>query len=374
MYYILSFVALIIVEWGLCAYCADSHIARSVVRDSNSRELIKKGWEKKFCVVVCAEMILFAGFRALTIGADTSTYLNALTYYKSLPQGEILSAKLVYPFDFEIGYFFLTKLCAYLNFSSTMFLLLIATMTYVPLITFVYKYSKNPLISVLVYFAFGLFAYSVGLFRQMIALSICLCAVPYIRKRKLIQYLLLCAFASLFHLSALIMIPFYFLNYLDLRKNKTKFYILVIVLEILCFIFARSIIIEILKNFKLYAGYEGGKYDVQGGSYFNLIFLNILLFLGMFVVVPRVDKFDTICVKGIAVACIIQSCSYAMGIMGRLVCYYSIYEMILIPLVAENLVKEKSIVKITTVILLFGLIFISLKNNILMQNYHFIWG
>lgn len=374
MHYILSFVVLIIIEWMLCMCCADAHIAKSIVRDVNSRELIKKKWEKYFCVIVCIEMVLFAGFRSLDIGTDTGTYLKALNYYKNFSRDKILSAKLVYPFNFEIGYFFLTKLCAYLNFSSTMFLLLIATVTYIPLFTFVYKFSKNPLISVLSYFAFGLFSYSVGLFRQMIALSICLCAVPCIKEKKLILYLLLCVFASLFHLSALIMIPFYFLGYLDLKKHKIRRYIFIIIIEAFCFIFARKIVLNILDFIPHYVGYIGGKYDIQGGTYLNLIFLNVMLFLGVFAVVPRVDKDDTIFVKGMIVACIIQSCSYALGIMGRLVCYYSIYEMFLIPLVAENIVKEKSIVKITAAIMLLVLIIINLKNDMFMQNYHFIWS
>lgn len=374
MHYILSFVVLIIIEWMLCMCCADAHIAKSIVRDVNSRELIKKKWEKYFCVIVCIEMVLFAGFRSLDIGADTGSYLKALNYYKNFSRDKILSAKLVYPFNFEIGYFFLTKLCAYLNFSSTMFLLLIATVTYIPLFIFIYRYSKNPLISVLTYFSFGLFAYSVGLFRQMIALSICLCAVPCIKKKKLLLYLLLCAFASLFHLSALIMIPLYFFEYLDLRKYRIGFYVLIIAIEVVCFVFARKIILKILEFIPHYVGYIGGKYDVQGGSYFNLIFLNILLVLGMFIVVPRVDKGDTLCVKGIAVACIIQSCSYAMGIMGRLVCYYSIYEMLLIPLVAENIAKEKSIVKIMAVLVLFSLLIWTLSRDNYIQNYTFLWG
>lgn len=374
MYYILSFIALIIIEWALCMYCADARATRLVFKDANNRKVIEKKWEKNFCIVVCIEMILFSGFRALNVGADTVTYLDALAYYKSLPQEKILSAKLVYPFDFEIGYFFLTKLCAYLNFSSTMFLLLIAALIYIPLFIFVYKNSKSSLLSVLIYFAFGLFSYSVGLFRQMIALSICLLAVPYIKKKKLIHYLWLCALASLFHISALIMIPFYFFEYIDIKKHKTGFLILVIAIELFCFIFARKIIIKILEIFTHYAGYENGKYDVQGGSYFHLLYLNLLLFLGMFIVSPRVDKSDTLCVKGIAIACIIQSCAYAMGIMGRLVCYYSIYEILLIPLVAENGVKEKSIMKIMAIIVLFALLIWTLSRDNYIHNYTFLWG
>ena len=393
MYYVLSFVVLIIIQWVLFMYFMNSDIGKSIATSVNTREVAKKIWTRRYCALICAEMILFSGFRAFDVGVDTSVYLNALVYYSNLPHNEILSAKLVYPFDFEIGYFFFTKICAYLNFNRTMFLLVVAALTYIPIFIFIEKYSKIPLISILTYFAFGLFAYSLGIFRQMIALSLCLCAVPYIKKKKLIVYLLICGFAGLFHLTALMMIPFYFLRYVDLNKRRTIYFSSVLAIELFCFIFARDIILVILKFFGNYAGYIGGKYDVQGGTYLNLVYLNVLLFLGMFAVTSHVDKEDTLSVKGIAIACIIQSCSYAMGIMGRLVCYFSVYEMLLIPLIVENLFNEKTVddiallprvkehglrkkamLEIAAVFMLFLLVFWVTHNDAVLQDYRFIWS
>lgn len=51
--------------------------------------------KKIFLVIVCVEMICFVGLRTTNLGADTTTYLNALEYYSSLPHEEILKAKLV---------------------------------------------------------------------------------------------------------------------------------------------------------------------------------------------------------------------------------------------------------------------------------------
>lgn len=373
MYYVLFFVALITIQWVLFVFFMNAGIKRNCGIPCDG-EAVKQIWRKRYCVLICAEMIVFTGIRATDVGADTSAYLTALAYYRNLPRGSIMSAKLVYPFDFEVGYFFLTKLCAYLNFSSTAFLFVISSLIYVPVFVFIYRYSKSCLTGILIYFAFGFFVYSLGIFRQMIAISICLTAIPYIKKKKLIRYLLICIFASLFHFTAVVMIPLYFLGKIDLKKYKIQFYIAVLIIQAFCFVYARDIIIAMLKIFKIYSGYVGGKYDVQGGTYLNLIFLNILLFMGVFFVVPHVDKENFLWVIGIALACIIQSCAYQMGIMGRLVYYYSVFEIALIPLVSENLFIDKKYVNIGVVGALFLLILRSVNRDEVLQGYRFLWN
>ena len=90
MYYILLFITLISMQWILCLYFIDVRIKKMIIKDSQSCESIKSSGKKKYCFLICLEMILFAGFRATYIGADTSVYLDALDYYKSLPWGDIL--------------------------------------------------------------------------------------------------------------------------------------------------------------------------------------------------------------------------------------------------------------------------------------------
>lgn len=372
MYYVLLFVALASIQWLICLYRTGARIDGLIVKDAEVCRSIEMTCRKRYCILICIEMILFAGFRALNVGADTTTYLNALTYYKNLPQGEILKAPLVYPFDFEVGYFLLTKICAFLRMSSTAFLFVVAILVYIPLFAFINKYSENPLISVLSYIAFGFFAYSVGLFRQMIAIAICFCGIPFIKKRKPVKYLLVCVLACLFHFTALIMIPLYWLDRLDLQKRKWLYLILIAMIEMICMLFGRKIIMFILGFIPKYSGYIGSVYDVQGGSYLGLIYLNLLLLCGMLAVVPRAEERDTLCIKAIMVACVLQSCSYAMGVMGRIVCYYSIYSIILLPMIANRMFKEKQAAKLGLYVILLGLIFYVVNNESVLRNYQFL--
>lgn len=72
--------------------------------------LVEYNRRKKFIILVCIEMICFAGIRSFDLGADMGNYWGSLRYYSALPHDQILKAKLVYPFDYEVGYFYLTKL------------------------------------------------------------------------------------------------------------------------------------------------------------------------------------------------------------------------------------------------------------------------
>lgn len=372
MHYVLLFVALISIQWILCLYHMNFRINRMIVKNSESCTYVERLCAKRYCILICLEMILFAGLRALRIGADTSVYLNALVCYKNLPRNEILNAPLIYPFDFEAGYFLLTKICAYLQINQTAFLFVVAVLIYAPLFAFINKNSKNPLISVMAYIAFGLFSYSVGLFRQMIAISICLCGVPFIKQKKCVKYCLCCILACLFHSTALIMIPFYWFDRIDLKRHRTSYLTIVLGLEVVCFLFGRKIINFILGFVQKYSGYIGSRYDVQGGSYLGLIYLNLLLILSILVVVPKVNDEDAMCIKATMIACILQSCSYAMGVMGRIVCYYSIYSIILLPLVANHIVKEKAIARIGLYALLLALTLYVVKNDMVLRNYQFL--
>lgn len=371
MYYILLFITLISMQWILCLYFIDVRIKKMIIKDSQSCESIKSSGKKKYCFLICLEMILFAGFRATYIGADTSVYLDALDYYKSLPLGDILQAPLVYPFDFEAGYCLLTKICACLQVSKTAFLLVVATLIYIPLFTFLNKNSKNPLLSVLAYIAFGFFSYSIGLFRQMIAMSICLCGVPFIKQKRLVKYCLCCVLACLFHSTALIMIPFYWISRLDLKRNRILYLVSVLLIEVFCIIFGRKIVDFFLYLVPKYSGYIGSKYDVQGGTYLNIIYLNVLLILGLFVVEPK-EQEGSICVQAIMVAGILQSCSYALGVMGRIVCYYSVYSIILLPLIANHIIKEKNIAQIGLYVLLFAFTLYVVNNDSVLLNFRFL--
>ena len=346
----LLFIGVIIIEWLIMF--PEMEISYNGLRSYNHK--------KNFLILVCIEMIVLAGIRATNIGADTEVYIRALNYYKSLPKESILQAKLVYPFDFEIGYFLLTKISAWLSLDENIFLFAIACMIYIPIFRFIFNYSENPLLSVLAYMAFGYFEYSLGIFRQMISLSIVIMGVKYIEQRNVRKYILIVLLASMFHTTAIITFPLYWIKNINL-KNKLKW---VFMVEIILFFIGRWTILLITKIFPKYASYIGGKYDIQGGSYIMLIFLNVILIIAYYVIVAdNKNIFLSLSVNALAVATWIQILGYYMGIFGRIVPYYSIYLIILIPSITDRIFKKNIFLAHAIVTIGLIIIFYVLSNN-----------
>lgn len=330
--------------------------------------------KKIFLVLTCIELIIFTGLRATNIGADTTVYLSALNYYKALPHSEILSAKLVYPFDFEIGYFFFTKLCAFLNFGESAFLTTIAIIIYVPIFKFIYDYSENPLISVLVYFAFGCFGYSLGIFRQMIALSICATGFKHVMNRNFLKYLFYIIFAMTFHTTAIIALPIYWIKKIKISNKLIIFF----AVEIIFLLFSRYIVMLSIRLFSNYSSYINSKYDNQGGSYIMLFLLNIIFILAYYRYYINKEKLNNVIdvsVKITMIAILIQVLSYSMEIFGRLVPYYSIYLVVLIPDLVNSFMKKNTIlIHFCAIFALLLIFYITTVNGQTLNPYKFIWS
>lgn len=281
---------------------------------------------RAYLLLCCIEIILLAGLRGYTVGADTVVYLNALRHYNSLPIWELPMASLVFPFDFEIGYFALTKICAFFGMNETAFLFVIAMLTYIPLFSVIKKYSSVPYLSILSYFAFGMFSYSLGVFRQMIAISILLCGWKYIRERRPINYFLVVALAMTFHTTAIIGALLYVLYGLNWRKIIW----LVIPAELFLIVFGRQIAMLAFRFLPKYAGYIGGQYDQQGGSYLMLLMLNAVLFAC--IILDKMGRYhDNMTISALIIAVLLQSVGYSMAIFGRIVPYFSVYLIFAIP-------------------------------------------
>lgn len=290
-----------------------------------------------YLVCLCVTLVFFVSMRDVTVGADTGNYLGSLHYYAGIPWSDVLTAKLVYPYDYEPGYFLLTKICAHFYMPDHVFFFLIAVLIYPLLMEFFGRYSDSPFVSFLIYCALSLFAYSLGIFRQMIALSICLFATRWIDSNKPLPFAIAIGVSMTFHSSAICFALLWFYK----RFDAIKFLKIAIPASIACLIFGRAIALLAVKVLPQYAGYIGSKYDVEGGSYTMLL---LLLFIAFVVLYALRDKSESekcpdiirLSIFALGVALCLQGASYSLGIMGRILSYYTIFLTILIPYLMMN--------------------------------------
>lgn len=118
----------------------------------------------------------------------------------------------------------------------------------------IYDQSVNYSFSFYLFFTLGFFNMSMNLMRQSIAIAIFLYALKYINQKNLGKYFLWIAIATMFHKTAFIYFPLYFLNYISFSFKKLFGFILVLIPLSLFF---DDILDFITKNLGIYRNYWG---------------------------------------------------------------------------------------------------------------------
>jgi hypothetical protein len=174
-----------------------------------------------FCVII---MVLFVGLR----GNVEPDYLHYLNIYKNSSWTNIIRSNSVE--SVESGYQFLNILFKtfYIEFQGLLFFM--AFFTIYLKFKFLKAYSPKYIISILLYYCSLFFLYEFIAIRQALAMSIFMISLPYVIERKFYKFLGLIILASLFHISVIIVIPFYFIGTKKINKK------LITIVLIFCFI------------------------------------------------------------------------------------------------------------------------------------------
>ena len=119
---------------------------------------------------------------------------------------------------YEPGYMLLEKIVAFFS-SNYQMIFVVTSVLIIGLFCINYaKYSSNVYLSVILFILLSEYYCSMNFIRQTIAGVIALFAIPFLKKKKFLPYLLIVLVASTFHKSALILIPFFFINLIPLTK------------------------------------------------------------------------------------------------------------------------------------------------------------
>ncbi len=189
---------------------------------------------KKLLVAISAvQLFLILALRDPLLGVDNATYKIGYDYIATLDLGDMLSRLrlisaanlgkpegLETPLAFESGYVVLNWLTSAIGLDFHGFLILYAAIFVFAASKFIYDYSDSPTLSFILFVSVNFFTLSFGILRQTLALSIFLLSLPFIKKRKLIPYLLLCFLGFTIHRIAIITLPLYFVYNLTFTKRR----------------------------------------------------------------------------------------------------------------------------------------------------------
>ncbi|WNR43791.1 EpsG family protein [Paenibacillus roseipurpureus] len=174
------------------------HIAKPIRSGSGLVWMKPNAW---LTAIVMATFALVAGLRN-NIG-DTFFYMYS---YKlsSFTWAEVMAEK-------DIGFGILQKILKSFTQNPQLLIFLTAAVTNILIIYVLYKYSKLFELSIYIYITSGLYIVSMNGVRQFLASAIVFAATTFLFQGNWKKYFLVVGFASLFHGSAFILIPIYFI-------------------------------------------------------------------------------------------------------------------------------------------------------------------
>lgn len=164
-------------------------------------------------------LICICGLRSVKIGLDTPQYYflfrDASKFQNLFDFISHIKKDREHP---EWGYI-VYEWCLSLIGNYNSFLFVTAIITILPLMWLIYKYSKIPWLSIALFILFGYFTFYMSTLRQAIALAFCFFAFHYSLQNKLLKYLFCLFLAFLFHQTAIVFFPIYWIKKIPLNRK-----------------------------------------------------------------------------------------------------------------------------------------------------------
>lgn len=157
-----------------------------------------------YCVLMGVAFFVIAAIR-YDVGFDYALYSSVYDRMNFLRINDLNSHIM------EKGFVYVMKFLTYITPDVQLLFVLIGLVIAVGIMIYVCKNSEKPWVGVTSFIAFGLFFNSLCFMRQFIAAIIIMYALKYVVSNRFFSFLLLVLFASTIHVSALLMIPFYFI-------------------------------------------------------------------------------------------------------------------------------------------------------------------
>lgn len=280
----------------------------------------KKGEEKFFWGLV-AIMIFFAGLRYSGDYTDLGVYLYYYQTGEEIDQGFGTGA-------IHWGFKALNIVVGGLGLPFQFLLFIIAFFIYFTYAKYIRNNSPNKLLSLTIFYLTG-FVFSLILLRQFIAVCIGLKAFQYVIKRKQIAFLITVGVALLFHFTALVLLPVYYLY--GIRPSKKN--LLILFVSFIGIILAFNVVALYMASFsEYYAHYIGKETESSIVRLFMKIYIMAIYIFSLkkCAIEKNINFLLLIC---LALNVIIYAGGSAVFGLFRLRTYFEISEIIGIPVI-----------------------------------------
>ena len=291
--------------------------------------------KKIFCISIFIMFSLIQGFRSFNVGNDTQNYVKFFRLSENMPILDIIFMK---QWSIEPGYGLLMKICNIINCTPQIFLLIVSMIINGLLMYFIYKYSDNPFMSVIIFMGVEFFTLSFTALRQMLAIVILLHSYPFIKQQKIKKFLLIVLLAATFHKTALVFAIVYIFK--DIKINAKNICIGILIILLAQLILIPLIIFLTKKIFSELYITSNGSGVTQTLVIFTYFLIGILIYKNL---LKEKEGIKNILFIIIYFALFIQTLAIRINMINRLMWYFYIFIIIYLP----NMQKEiKGTIKI----------------------------
>lgn len=281
-------------------------------------------------ILVCTGLFLILALRSQSMGVDlghgsTAGYLDAYRAIARAPWGKVLKGTWL---NYEKGYVIFNKLISYLCKGRQCLLICSAAVSIIPIVLVYRWYSEQFEFSVVIYMALTCFLVTFSGLRQACAIGICFSAVPFIRKRKFIPFLLIVLLATTFHKSAILFLPGYLAYAINIKKKIRWITLLIIVLVFVFRVSLFEVLSPILK--------DNAVMDNNGALTLFLVFVVIYIFCDL---LGPDEKEHSGLMNLFLIAISAQAFGSVYNTAGRVGYYYMPFLGLLLPKTLKNLAR-----------------------------------
>lgn len=329
---------------------------------------------RNYITTVSALLILQSGLRNVAVGADTYQYYNRFEDIKFATWADIADTIWQYYFlgiGKDPGYDVLQKIIQYALPHYQLFLIFIATIFFSSMGYFIYKNTdrvSDAVIAYLLYCCLFFSFFSITGQRQTIATAASLYGYELIKRKKLLPFLLLILLASTIHKSVLIFIPFYFVA--TLKKTALYYWGALLLFPVL--MIYKTPLSQILQDLGGYKNFE--IYEGAGTYTFSIMLLLVAaVALWRLKAVLWQNESTRMIYNAFIFALLFTPLTWVNPAAMRVVQYYSIFMLVLVPSVLNSFeVESNKMRKMAVLVTLYLLIGLFIKANI-NSEYKFYW-
>lgn len=296
--------------------------------------------------------ILLIGIAGLRYGPG-SDFLGYLVNF------EYSAGDVEFKSSFELGFRVLMDLIIAFKGSFQCLIIITSVVTTFLIAKGIEKYSQHTELSMYLYVGLYFYFISFNLIRQYIAVAIVFWGTKYLLEKNLKKYVVVILIASLFHATALIMIPFYFVA---VNKISTKIKLFLGVLAFAGVVFfnqLQDIFLALFPKYIIYVGYASGTAKC------DLIIILMVIFLLHNIKSKAGNEFEWNLYMSTAVfALLFIILSFSNILLARLGTYFYMYSILSIPYTLKHMrIRDRKFVRLSVCTLAFAVCIYYLVHN-----------